>query len=122
MDRQSGMSIFFIFKKKILFKQRLEETAGKLVAARKIIVQGYKNCPKSQDVWLEAARLHDLEESKNILSHASRQIPQSVPIWLAAANLERYQTKLHHKMNIFSIRLHSFLTIQLKFLIIINYD
>jgi pre-mRNA-processing factor 6 len=74
-------------------RARLEETAGKLVAARKIIVQGYKNCPKSQDVWLEAARLHDLEESKNILSHATRQIPQSVPIWLAAANLENDVTR-----------------------------
>lgn len=36
----------------------LEEHAGKMVAARKLIKQGCENCPKSEDVWLEAARLH----------------------------------------------------------------
>ena len=36
----------------------LEEHAGRMVAARKIIKQGCEQCPKSEDVWLEAARLH----------------------------------------------------------------
>ena len=36
----------------------LEEHAGRMVAAKKIIKQGCEQCPKSEDVWLEAARLH----------------------------------------------------------------
>ena len=36
----------------------LEEHAGRMVAARKIIKQGCEQCPKSEDVWLEAAILH----------------------------------------------------------------
>ena len=36
----------------------VEEHAGRMVAARKLIRLGTENCPKSEDVWLEAARLH----------------------------------------------------------------
>jgi pre-mRNA-processing factor 6 len=36
----------------------LEEHAGRVVTARKLIKEGCKQCPKSEDVWLEAARLH----------------------------------------------------------------
>jgi pre-mRNA-processing factor 6 len=36
----------------------LEEHAGRMVQARKLIKQGCEECPKSEDVWLEAARLH----------------------------------------------------------------
>lgn len=36
----------------------LEEHAGRMVAARKLIKAGCEQCPKSEDVWLEAARLH----------------------------------------------------------------
>jgi pre-mRNA-processing factor 6 len=36
----------------------LEEHAGRMVAARKLIKAGCDHCPKSEDVWLEAARLH----------------------------------------------------------------
>ena len=36
----------------------LEEHAGKMIAAQKLIKQGCENCPKSEDVWLDAARLH----------------------------------------------------------------
>ena len=36
----------------------LEEHAGRMVAARKLIKQGCEQCPKSEDIWLEAARLH----------------------------------------------------------------
>jgi len=37
---------------------RLEEHAGRMVTARKLIKGGCEHCPKSEDVWLEAARLH----------------------------------------------------------------
>jgi pre-mRNA-processing factor 6 len=36
----------------------LEEHAGRMVAARKLIKAACEQCPKSEDVWLEAARLH----------------------------------------------------------------
>jgi pre-mRNA-processing factor 6 len=37
---------------------RLEEHAGRMVAARKLIKEGCENCPRNEHVWLEAARLH----------------------------------------------------------------
>ena len=37
---------------------RLEEHAGRMVAARKLIKAGCEQCQKNEDVWLEAARLH----------------------------------------------------------------
>ena len=36
---------------------RLEEVTGKIQAARNLIMKGCEECPKSEDVWLEAARL-----------------------------------------------------------------
>ena len=36
----------------------VEEHAGRMVAARKIIKMGCERCPTNEDVWLEAARLH----------------------------------------------------------------
>lgn len=36
---------------------RLEEVTGKLQAARNLIMKGCEECPKSEDIWLEAARL-----------------------------------------------------------------
>ncbi|KAI9593347.1 PRP1 splicing factor, N-terminal-domain-containing protein [Syncephalis fuscata] len=67
---------------------RLEEVAGKLAQARNIITQGCEECPKNEDVWLEAARLNSNENAKIILANAVRQIPQSVKIWLQALQLE----------------------------------
>ncbi|KAF4618007.1 hypothetical protein D9613_012849 [Agrocybe pediades] len=66
----------------------LEEHAGKMVAARKIIKQGCEHCPKSEDVWLEAASLHYREYAKIVLANAVQHVDQSVKIWLAAADLE----------------------------------
>ncbi|CAE6448853.1 unnamed protein product [Rhizoctonia solani] len=66
----------------------VEEHAGRMVTARKLIREGTDNCPKSEDVWLEAARLHQKEDAKIILANAVQHIPQSVKIWLAAAELE----------------------------------
>ncbi|POM72428.1 Pre-mRNA-processing factor, partial [Phytophthora palmivora] len=43
---------------------RLEEVAGKIVQARKIIAQGCESCPTQEDVWLEAARLQNPENAK----------------------------------------------------------
>lgn len=67
---------------------RLEEVAGKMVAARKIIAEGCENCPKSEEVWREAARLNVPANAKIILANAIQSLPQSVNIWLDAANLE----------------------------------
>ncbi|THH32434.1 hypothetical protein EUX98_g1787, partial [Antrodiella citrinella] len=66
----------------------LEEHAGRMVAARKLIKAGCEQCPKSEDVWLEAARLHNNDDAKVILANAVQHIGQSVKIWLAAADLE----------------------------------
>ncbi|KAK3812059.1 MAG: PRP1 splicing factor, N-terminal-domain-containing protein [Benniella sp.] len=67
---------------------RLEEHAGKLVDARQIIDKGCAECPKAEDIWLEAARLNTTDNAKKILANAVKQIPQSVKIWLHAAQLE----------------------------------
>ncbi|KAL0574605.1 U4/U6 x U5 tri-snRNP complex subunit Prp1 [Marasmius crinis-equi] len=66
----------------------LEEHAGRMVAARKIIKQGCEQCPKNEDVWLEAARLHNNEDAKVILANAVQHVGQSVKVWIAAADLE----------------------------------
>lgn len=67
---------------------RLEEVAGKLVQARSLINQGTKKCPKSEDVWIEAARLHNKQSAKAILANAVEQLPHSIKIWLRAADME----------------------------------
>jgi pre-mRNA-processing factor 6 len=67
---------------------RIEEYANKMQAARKIILQGCEQCPESEDVWIEAARLHPLETAKAVLANAVIHIPNSVKIWLKAADLE----------------------------------
>ncbi|KIK37812.1 hypothetical protein CY34DRAFT_92045 [Suillus luteus UH-Slu-Lm8-n1] len=67
----------------------LEEHAGRMVAARKLIKAGCEQCPKSDDVWLEAARLHNNDDAKVILANAVQHVGQSVKIWLAAADLEQ---------------------------------
>jgi pre-mRNA-processing factor 6 len=66
----------------------LEEFAGKHVAARELIAQGCEECPKSEDVWLECARLNTPDNAKIILANAVRHLPDSVKIWLRAASLE----------------------------------
>ncbi|KAA1474753.1 hypothetical protein DENSPDRAFT_804612 [Dentipellis sp. KUC8613] len=66
----------------------LEEHAGRMVAARKLIKMGCEQCPTSEDVWLEAARLHNNDDAKVILANAVQHVGQSVKIWLAAADLE----------------------------------
>ncbi|KAI9366078.1 PRP1 splicing factor, N-terminal-domain-containing protein [Zopfochytrium polystomum] len=67
---------------------RLEEVAQKIVPARELIAKGCEECPKSEDVWLEAARLNTVDNAKIILANAVRHCPQSVKIWLRAVTLE----------------------------------
>ena len=67
---------------------RLEEVAGKLVIARKLINQGCQKAPDNEDVWLEAARLHTPANAKVILARAVKVLPTSINLWLKAAGLE----------------------------------
>jgi pre-mRNA-processing factor 6 len=55
----------------------LEEHAGRIVAARKIIKQGCEQCPKSEDVWLEAARV-DVSSALFFLSHIVNYYPHRI--------------------------------------------
>lgn len=68
---------------------RLEEVAGKMAIARKVIAQGCEHCPRSEDVWLENARLNNRENAKVVLAQATQALKgQSVKIWLKAMDLE----------------------------------
>jgi pre-mRNA-processing factor 6 len=67
---------------------RVEEAAGKTAHARKLIMEGCEICPDSEDVWLEAARLHPVDQAKTILAAAARRMPTSHKVYLRAADLE----------------------------------
>ncbi|CAO1622675.1 unnamed protein product [Sympodiomycopsis kandeliae] len=68
---------------------RLEEVAGKMVVARKVIAQGCDHCPKSEDVWLENARLNNRDNAKVVLAQATQALKgQSVKVWIKATELE----------------------------------
>lgn len=56
--------------------------------ARQLIMRGCENCPRSEDVWLEAARLHPPATAKAVLARGVAQIPDSYKLYMAAANLE----------------------------------
>ncbi|GMT32217.1 hypothetical protein PFISCL1PPCAC_23514, partial [Pristionchus fissidentatus] len=60
---------------------RLEEVVGKLQVARNLIMEGCDHNKKSEDIWLEAVRLHPPETSKSIVAAAVRSLPHSVRIW-----------------------------------------
>lgn len=77
---------------------RLEEVTGKLQTARNLIMKGCEECPKSEDVWLEAARLMPGDQAKAVIAQAARQLPSSVRIWIKAADLE---TELKAKKRVF---------------------
>ena len=76
---------------------RVDELAGMTVKAREIIQKGCQNCPKNEDVWLEAVRLNTKENGKVICATAVTYIPRSVRIWLRAMDLE---TDLQAKKNV----------------------
>ena len=67
---------------------RLEELAGKLVKARKVIAEGCENKPKSEDVWLENIRLNDSHNAKVIAAQAIQHNNRSVRLWVEAMKLE----------------------------------
>ncbi|EPY53856.1 U4/U6 X U5 tri-snRNP complex subunit Prp1 [Schizosaccharomyces cryophilus OY26] len=67
---------------------RLEEVANKNSQARILILKGCDNCPRSEDVWMEAIRLHPVDEAKVIIADAVRNLPHSVTLWLEAERLE----------------------------------
>lgn len=67
---------------------RLEEVVGKMQAARNLIMLATEQCPKSEDVWLEAARLLPSDVARGLVAQAVKQMPQSVKIWVKAAELE----------------------------------
>ncbi|XP_049849435.1 pre-mRNA-processing factor 6-like [Schistocerca gregaria] len=77
---------------------RLEESAGRLSKARKVIEQGCTNCPLNKEVWLEAGRINTPEAAKSIMACAVQHLPNEPDLWLAAANLE---TELERRKRVF---------------------
>ncbi|KHJ75964.1 hypothetical protein OESDEN_24417, partial [Oesophagostomum dentatum] len=67
---------------------RLEEVVGKLQVARHLIMEGCEKNKKSEDIWLEAVRLHPPETAKAIVANAVRALPHSVRVWMKAAEIE----------------------------------
>jgi pre-mRNA-processing factor 6 len=67
---------------------RLEELAGKIVAARSVIARGCEHCPKSEDAWLENIRLNDNHNAKIIAANAIKNNDRSVRLWIEAMKLE----------------------------------
>ena len=67
---------------------RVEEIAGRIAVARKIIAEGCETCPMSEDVWLEAVRLQTPANAKIVLAKAVEKLPHSVKLWIQAAALE----------------------------------
>ena len=69
---------------------RLEEFAGKIGKARKLLSQGIELCPHSDDIYVEAIRM-SREQSHNAKVIAADAItcnPNSVRLWQAAIELE----------------------------------
>uniref|UniRef100_A0A8C3TKG8 Pre-mRNA-processing factor 6 n=1 Tax=Catharus ustulatus TaxID=91951 RepID=A0A8C3TKG8_CATUS len=67
---------------------QLEEVTGKLQVARNLIMKGTEMCPKSEDIWLEAAQLQTGDAAKAVVAQAVQHLPQSVRIYIRAAELE----------------------------------
>ncbi|KAI4906190.1 hypothetical protein J4E90_010773 [Alternaria incomplexa] len=70
---------------------RLEEVAGKVHTAKKVIARGCELCPKSIVVWEEAIRLNkdNLHNAKIIAANGIKQNPKAVKLWQAAIDLEQ---------------------------------
>ena len=67
---------------------RLEEVAGKIVAARNVIARGCEFCPKSEDAWLENIRLNDNHNARIIAANAIKNNDRSTRLWIEAMKLE----------------------------------
>ncbi|KAK3019614.1 hypothetical protein RJ639_005033 [Escallonia herrerae] len=68
---------------------RLEEEAGRIEAARQLIMKGCQECPRSEEIWLEACRLSSNDEVKAVIVEGLKRVPNSVKLWMLAADLER---------------------------------
>ena len=67
---------------------RIEEVAGKTVAARNVIARGCEVCAKNEDIWLENIRLNDNHNAKIIAANAIKNNDTSVKLWVQAMHLE----------------------------------
>lgn len=70
---------------------RLEEVAGKLHTAKKVIQKGCEMCPKSIVVWEEAIRLNreNIHNAKIIAANGIKLNPKAIRLWQAAIDLEQ---------------------------------
>ena len=97
----------------------LEEHAGRMVAARKLIKAGCEQCPKSDDVWLEAARLHVSETFAALytLTHIPTRImmmPRSFLPMLFNTSVRALKfgwqqptsNKMRKRRNVFCVKVH----------------
>ncbi|EDO17590.1 hypothetical protein Kpol_1061p12 [Vanderwaltozyma polyspora DSM 70294] len=73
-----------------LASARLEERGGRIKAARSIIADGSKYCPRSEDIWLENIRLNEIDKylCKTLVAKAIRFNPDSLALWIKAIDLE----------------------------------
>lgn len=71
---------------------RLQELAGNIQVAGELIQRACEQCPKIEDVWLEACRLASPDNAKSIISRGVKAIPNSVKLWMRAAKLEQDDT------------------------------
>lgn len=76
---------------------RIEEIAGKIVAARNYIARGCELCPRSEDAWLENVRLNDNYNAKIIVTNAIKNNDRSTRLWIEAMRLE---TDIRAKKNV----------------------
>ncbi|KAJ5291157.1 hypothetical protein N7478_000408 [Penicillium angulare] len=76
---------------------RLEELAGRIVAARNIIAKGCELCPKSEDGWLENIRMNEGHNAKVIAANAIKNNDHSTRLWTEAMKLE---TDIRAKKNV----------------------
>lgn len=69
---------------------RLEEVAGKLGTARKVIARGCELCPHSIDCWEENIRINseNIQNAKIIAAQAIKLNPRAVSLWASACKLE----------------------------------
>eukprot|EP00942_MAST-04A_sp_MAST-4A-sp1_P012091 g12091.t1 len=67
---------------------RLEESAGKIMMAKQIMQDACLQCPKHEDIWIEAARLDQKHNAKVILARGVKHVPLSETLWLKAHELE----------------------------------
>ena len=67
---------------------RLEEAAGKLKTARTLVMAGCEQCSESEEIWLEAIRLHPPDTAKPLIIKAITKVPRSDKLWIKAAELE----------------------------------